>query len=237
MLENVEKDTYFTGLAATNRFDGDDTADVEADGWETEWTVNVNRNLRFVLNASTMRNVESNKFPRLLPLAIDVSTRLKQNPTQELGEYADGDNLTWGDFAADMDREINNALAPVGKSINNARPDSGNLFVNYRFTEGGFRGVSASFGVNFRGERVIGYHTVTNEPIWADGYTTCRASLGYERDVSLGSRNVKWSVTLSGNNIFGDKKGLLPSTGTEFGIDRFFFEPTPTFFLTNRFTF
>jgi hypothetical protein len=127
--------------------------------------------------------------------------------------------------------------AADGKFTNNSRPDSANVFAHYQFLDGRLKGFSLGGGANYRGRRVIGYHTVTTEPVWADGYVAIKASIGYERQLQLGEKTLEWSITLSGDNIFGNREGLLPSSGSELGVDRFYFEPTPRVFLTNRFLF
>jgi hypothetical protein len=55
--------------------------------------------------------------------------------------------------------------------------------------------------------------------------------------LSFAGKKIKWNVTVAGTNIFGHRYGLLPSIGNDLGVDRFFFETTPTTFLTNRLSF
>ena len=92
-------------------------------------------------------------------------------------------------------------------------------------------------GANVRGDRVIGYNTVTGAPFWAGGYVQYNASVGYGRQLQFAGRKLKWSVTLAGTNIGGHRYGLIPSAGDNLGITRYFFETTPTAFLTNKFSF
>ncbi len=120
---------------------------------------------------------------------------------------------------------------------NNTRRYSGNIFANYRFLEGRLKGVVLNAGANVRGDRVIGYNTVTGAPFWAGGYVQYNASVGYGRQLQFAGRKLKWSVTLAGTNIGGHRYGLIPSAGDNLGITRYFFKTTPTAFLTNKFSF
>jgi hypothetical protein len=104
-------------------------------------------------------------------------------------------------------------------------------------TEGRLKGVAITAGANGRGRRVIGYNTVTNEPVMDGDYTQVNASLAYNRKLPLRGRKIDWGVTLAGTNLLGRRDGLLPSMGDEIAIDRFSFEVTPSVFLTNRFSF
>jgi outer membrane receptor protein involved in Fe transport len=216
-------------------FTGQDTVDIEATGWETEWVVNVNRSLRFVLNGSHSKSLGTNQWPRITPIAQALLVEMRASPTTPVTGVGNAANL--GVLATLMENQIRTDHLTDGKPINSSRPDSANAVVNYRFTEGRLKGIALTVGVNARGRRVIGYHTVTNEPIWDGDYTQLNLSIAYNRALRIRDRKIDWSVTLAGTNVLGDRYGLLPTMGDEIAIDRFTFETTPTVFLTNRFSF
>lgn len=216
-------------------YTGQDTVDIEATGWETEWVVNVDRHLRLVLNGSHSRNLGTNQWPRLTPIAQALLVEMRASPTTPVTGVGNAANL--GALATLMENQMRTDHLTDGKPITSSRPDSANVVVNYRFTEGRFQGIALTAGLNVRGRRVIGYHTVTNEPIWDGDYTQLNVSIAYLRAIRLRDRKIDWSVTLAGTNVLGDRYGLLPTMGDEIAIDRFTFETAPTVFLTNRFSF
>jgi outer membrane receptor protein involved in Fe transport len=216
-------------------YTGQDTVDVEATGWETEWVINVNRQLRLVLNGSTSESLGTNQWPRVTPIANELLTEMRAKP--DLPVSGIGNATTLGAVVTLMERQLVTDHRTEGKPITSSRPDSGNLVVNYRFTDGALRGVAATLGVNARGRRVIGYHTVTFEPVWDGDYTQVNASLAYSRPLRFHGRKIDWNVTLNGTNILGHRHGLIPLMGDEIAIDRFSFEIAPTVYLTHRFTF
>jgi hypothetical protein len=160
---------------------------------------------------------------------------MRANPT--LPVTGVGNATTLAALATLMENQLRTDHLTEGKLIDSARPYNGNLLVNYRFTDGRLKGLALTAGINGRGRRVIGYHTLTNEPVMDGDYTQVNASIAYTRPLRFRDRKVEWSVTLAGTNILGHRYGLLPSMGDEIAIDRFSFEVTPTVFLTNRFTF
>jgi outer membrane receptor protein involved in Fe transport len=216
-------------------FNGQDTVDIAAHGWETEWVINVNRELRLVLNGSRTANTGTNQWPRVTPVAQALLVEMKASPATPVTGV--GNAATLGALATLMENQIRTDHLTEGKPINASRPYNGNVVVNYRFSTGRLKGVALTTGVNLRGRRVIGYHTVTSEPIWDGDYVQVNASVGYTRALTLRGRKVEWNVTLAGTNVLGDRYGLLPIMGDEIGLDRFSFETTPTVFLTNRFSF
>lgn len=216
-------------------FTGQDTVDIEAHGWETEWVINVNRQLRLVLNGSRTKNIGTNQWPRITPIAEELLVEMRATPDTPVAGV--GNATTLGALAVLMERQIRTDHLTEGKPINASRPYSGNVVVNYRFTDGRLKGLAFTLGVNSRGRRVIGYNTVTNEPVWDGDYTQINASISYGRALKLRDRKIDWNVTLNGTNIFGDRYGMLPTMGDEIAIDRFSFQTAPTVFLTNRFSF
>lgn len=216
-------------------YTGQDTVDIAARGWETEWVVNVNRNLRLVLNGSRSFNTGTNQWPRITHITQALLVEMLASPTTPVTGVGSAANL--GALATLMETQIRTDHLTEGKLIDSSRPCSGNLVVNYRFNEGRLQGFAFTLGVNARGRRVIGYNTLTYEPVMDGDYTQLNGSVVYSRAVRFRSRKIDWSVTLAGANILGDRHGLLPTMGDEIGIDRFSFETTPTVFLTNRFSF
>jgi hypothetical protein len=218
-----------------NYISGNDTTDQDAKGWETEWMLNVSRGFRFVANASKSANVSSNIFPRVIPFANGVIAELRANPNLPVNGVSAA--ATAGTLADTMAATIAKDLQADNLNQLNTRRYSANVFANYRFLEGRLKGLALNAGANIRGDRVIGYHSVTGAPWWAGAYVQYNASIGYDRSFQFAGKKVKWNVTLAGTNIFGHRYGLLPSVGNDLGIDRFFFETTPTAFLTNRLSF
>jgi outer membrane receptor protein involved in Fe transport len=216
-------------------YNGQDTVDIAARGWETEWVLNVNRNLRLVVNGSRGFNTGTNQWPRLTPIAQALLVEMKAAPTTPVTGV--GNAATLGALATLMENQLRTDHLTEGKLIDNSRPYSGNIVVNFRVTEGRLRGLALTAGVNGRGRRVIGYHTITAEPVMDGDYTQFNASLAYNRKLTVRSRKLDWSVTLSGTNILGHRRGLIPTMGDEIAIDRFMFETTPSLFLTNRISF
>jgi outer membrane receptor protein involved in Fe transport len=216
-------------------YTGQDTVDIEASGWETEWVINVNRQLRLVVNGSHTENTGTNQWPRITPIAQSLLVEMRAAPATPVTGI--GNATTLGALATLMETQIRTDHLTEGKPISASRPYSGNLVVNYRFTDGRFQGVALTLGVNGRGRRVIGYHTTTNEAVWDGDYTYVNGSIGYTRPFQIRGRRVVWNVTLAGTNVLGDRYGLLPTMGDEIAVDRFTFETAPTFFLTNRFSF
>jgi outer membrane receptor protein involved in Fe transport len=216
-------------------YTGQDTVDIQAHGWETEWVVNVNRNLRLVVNGSRTINTGTNQWPRITPVAQALLVEMRANPTGPVTGV--GNATTLAALANLMEAQIRTDHLTEGKLIDSSRPYSGNVVLNYRVTEGRLKGVAITAGANGRGRRVIGYNTVTNEPVMDGDYTQVNASLAYNRKLPLRGRKIDWGVTLAGTNLLGRRDGLLPSMGDEIAIDRFSFEVTPSVFLTNRFSF
>jgi hypothetical protein len=188
-----------------------------------------------MLNGSTSESLGTNQWPRITPIATALLVEMRANPT--LPVTGVGNAATLGALTTLMERQMVTDHRTEGKPINNSRPDTGNAVVNYRFTAGRLKGLAVTVGVNSRGRRVIGYHTVTFEPIWDGDYTQVNASLAYSRPLRFRDRKIDWSVTLAGTNVLGDRYGLLPIIGDEIAVDRFSFQTAPTVFLTNRFSF
>lgn len=216
-------------------FTGEDTVDITAHGWETEWTINVNRNLRLMLNGNRTINKGANQWPRITAVAQALLEEMRASPTTPVTGVNNATTL--GAVAALMETQIGKDHRTEGKLIARSRPNSGNMVVNYRVSEGRLRGLAFTAGLNVRGRRVIGYHTVTNEPVMDGDYSQLNASIAYNRPLTFRGRKMNWGMTLAGTNILGQRDRLLPIIGDEFGIDRFMFETTPTVFLTNRFSF
>lgn len=214
---------------------GEDTVDIVSHGWETEWVVNVNRGLRFIVNGSKTSVLGSNQFPRVTAFANALIPELRAAPNTPVTGV--GGAVTAGALADTMANQMRIDHLTEGKQVQNARPYSGNLFVNYRFVEGSLRGVALSLGINARGRRVIGYNTVTGNPVMDGDYVNVNPSVSYSHPIRIGSRKIDWSVMLAGTNVLGHRYGLIPIAGDEITIDRFGFETTPTFALTNRFSF
>ena len=214
---------------------GEDTVDIVSHGWETEWTVNVNRNLRFVANASKATVIGSNQFPRVTAFAQALVPELRARPTTPITGV--NGSATAAALANTMENQMRIDHLTEGRAVQNARPYGANLFVNYRFTEGRLKGLAASLGVNLRGRRVIGYNTTTGEPVMDGDYTQVNPSISYERALTVRGRKIGWNVTLAGTNVLGNRYGLLPIAGDEISVDRFAFETTPTVSLLNRFSF
>jgi hypothetical protein len=216
-------------------YTGQDTVDIQAHGWETEWVINVNRQLRLVVNGTKTINTGTNQWPRITPIAQALLVEMKASPATPVAGV--GNATTLAALATLMENQLRTDHLTEGKLIDSSRPYSGNVVVNYRFTEGRLKGLALTAGVNSRGHRVIGYHTVTNEPIMDGDYTQVNASIAYSRPLRFRDRKIEWSVTLTGTNLLGHRYGLIPSMGDEIAVDRFAFEVTPTVFLTNRFSF
>ena len=209
--------------------------DIDAHGWETEWTINVNRNLRFVINGSHTTNIGSNQFPRITAAAQELLVDMLAKPTTPVTSQST--KAPAAALAATMQTQMATDHLTEGKMIQSARPDSANVVANYRFVEGRLKGLALTLGVNIRGPAVIGYNASTNEPVMDGDYVRYNPSVAYFRDLSVRGRKIHWSTTLSGTNVLGHRYGLLPTFGDNLSIDRFVFETTPTVFLTNRFSF
>ncbi len=214
---------------------GEDTVDIASRGWETEWTVNLNRNFRLIFNGSKTAVFGSNQFPRITRFATGLIGELRARPNTPIENVAG--ISTAGALADLMQERIRIDHLTEGKPIQNQRPYSGNVFANYRFTEGRLKGAAVSVGVISRGRQVIGSSSVTGDPVFDGDNTQINASLSYSRPIRFGGKKIGWEVTLAGTNIFGSRHGLLPSFGDEIGVDRFNFEITPTVSLANRFKF
>jgi hypothetical protein len=226
---------YAAGGGSGGYYTGEDTVDITAHGWETEWTINVNRNLRFVVNGSHVTSLGSNQFPRVTAAAKDLLVDMLARPNTPVTGVAN--NLTLGALAATMQTQMAKDHLTEGKMILSARPDSANFLANYRFVEGRLKGLALTLGVNTRGPAVIGYNTVTNNPVMDGDYVRWNPSVSYTHDLSIRGRKINWSATLSGTNVLGHRYGLLPTFGDNLSIDRYVFETTPAMFLTNRFRF
>lgn len=214
---------------------GEDTVDITGHGWETEWTINVNRNLRVVLNGTKESVVASNQWPRVTAFAEALLTELRASSDTPVTGVTGSE--TAGALATTMENQLRTDHRADGKQVLNGRPYSGNIFVNYRFTEGRLKDVAVSLGVNVRGRRVIGFNTLNGEAVMDGDYIQFNPSVSYSRAFRFGGRKVNWSMMLAGTNVFGHRYGLLPIAGDEIGLDRFAFETTPTVSLTNRFSF
>ena len=223
--------------AGARYIQGADTTDLDSKGWETEWLLNVNRSFRFVANGTKYETLESNVFPRMMPLAASVIAELNAKPTLSLANAGIAGVATASDLAAVIQSRIAQDLRAEGLAQLNSRDYNANVFANYRIQEGRFNGLSSSLGANIRGQRVIGYHSVTGKPVWAGDNTQYNGSISYNRKLPFLGKNVRWNATLSGTNIFGRRYGLIASRGNELGIDRFSFQTTPSWFLTNTLNF
>ncbi len=221
--------------AAARYIQGSDTTDLDSKGWETEWLINVSRSFRFVANATKYETLASNIYPRAMPLAASVIAELKTNPDLPIANV--GNATTAGALATVIQNQVALDLRSNGLAQLNSRDYNANLFANYRIQEGRLNGFSLSLGANIRGNRVIGYHSVTGKPMWAGDNTQYNGSISYNRKLPFLGKNVRWNATFSGTNIFGRRYGLLASRGNEFGVDRFFFQTTPSWFLTNSLNF
>jgi iron complex outermembrane receptor protein len=75
----------------------------------------------------------------------------------------------------------------VGNQLNTVTPDSGRLWVGYRFTQPGYRGLSAGAGIYVASGAYVDLANVYE----TDGYHTVDAKIGYEDEVIAASLAVK----------------------------------------------
>lgn len=98
---------------------------------------------------------------------------------------------------------------------------TGNFFTSYTFSDRGrwLDGLRLGAGVQYRGERVLGYYdvlhpTLPGDPIWGGAYTLVNLSLGYNLKVGR-DRDVR--LQLNVNNIF-DRRELIVTDALDDGI-------------------
>ena len=75
----------------------------------------------------------------------------------------------------------------AGNQLNTVTPDSGRLWVGYRFTQPGYRGLSAGAGIYAASGAYVDLANVYE----TDGYHTVDAKIGYEDEVIAASLAVK----------------------------------------------
>jgi hypothetical protein len=220
-----------------------DRRDRESEGYEFEAVANLTARWRLLANVAIPRAYQSNAYSDtraylrendaiLRQILLDGGVRIDANSTAFVDPAVPINQRTpdaaaaaqaWNDLRVILDSFITGR-----QRITRLVETTGNLFTDYRFSEGWLRGVRVGGGFNHRGREIIGYRgadtTVSpsnpllavddpdggpTDPVYRAPYTVAVLSLGYERRLVRGTR---LSLDLKIENLFNTDPVLYYNT-------------------------
>lgn len=227
-----------------------DTRTRFAKGYEVEVVANLTRAWRLTANVGLPDNTEREYAPMTrayVAANADLFKQILDDAGGTVGadgvavrktgvtDTGSGGSETTGNEAQRAVNAYNTLYANVANFVVGTRkttsaPVTANIFTDYTFREGKLKGFKAGFGMNYRGERVVGYRggdSIVNpaNPTQAiddpsvDGYTTIEApgatlytmTLGYSWKLKSGQ---KISVDFRINNLLDEDDVIWTDTTT-----------------------
>jgi hypothetical protein len=218
-----------------------DTASVETEGWEFELTANVTQNWRLMVNAAmpkatqTDANQESQAY-------WEKNRETLRLIIQDAGGTFVGDLATFtgvpppGQSSSEGQNAVNawngNVVAFAsradGQKLNRLTEVTANVFTDYTFQSGRFKGLRIGAGLNYRGRQIIGTRggdTIRNpaspnsaidnpdvgafDYVYADPYTIGTLTFNYSHRIN---RKYTVSFDLRINNVLDHDEPLYINT-------------------------
>ncbi len=210
----VWAEAIWTAMGQTVDLAGRDTRSLESEGYEFELTANPTPQITLTFNLKNAETVSSRLFPwgkaylaenRAAWQAANQSTPIEQ-PGVPAGS-------TIGSLIQGLDDLMVVLTAPEGRSPFQDRETTANFFGRYRFSnDSRFKGLAFGAGVQYRGESLIAYRTVTDDqPVYSPDYTLGNAMISYGRKLS---DKLHLKLQLNIDNLF-DLQDPQPVAGAE----------------------
>lgn len=180
------------------------TTDLASEGWEFEIVGNPTPNLSILANFS-LTEVGVNQVNKFMEAyirqnrsqweALDPNTPIPGNEGETVGSRLE-----------DLDNSIAQDNLQEGRNEEGSLEERGNLFVNYKFTNGAMDGWDAGLGIRYRGTNNLGYwnDNGTVREVRGDSRTLVDLKIGYETEWTIMNKPVDVSFQLNIKNVLDE---------------------------------
>lgn len=188
----------------------------ESQGYEFEVTANITKNWSVRFNYSETERVQFNIMPEVLawyPGEDEFWRSFGDTVYNNIGPGGPGTGIYtppsgFNSIALESDRvqrHIDNNIAFEGLGDQGSRDRSGNIFTNYRFTEGVLKGFNIGGGVRYLGPLSVTVDLANESLVWGNSNTLFDFLVGYRTKLN-DKIGVKFQLNV--RNVF-DKGGYI----------------------------
>jgi len=184
----IDQATRDSREVVTNTF----TFGRESEGYEAEITANITENWSLRFNYSQTDRIRFNVMPEVLAwfpeqveywrsFGDDVFFNRGEDGERGSGPYTPSSGGR-DSIAGEVERAesyIANRTSFDGVGDQGSREDSGNVFTNYRFTEGPLSGFNIGGGIRYLGPMAVAVDVPNQELIWGNDKTLVDLLMGY----------------------------------------------------------
>lgn len=184
----------------------------DSDGNEAELTANITDNWSLRLNFSLTDRVRFNIMPENIKWfgredAYWQTFAAYNDPAVTVSGGSNGTIAEESSFI--RDNFIANNVRFEGLGDAGTREKQGNLFTNYRFTEGALKGFNIGGGVRYLGANVVGVDIASSSLIMGNDKTLADFLIGYRTKAKFLGPNGSVRLQLNVSNVFDEREPTI----------------------------